>query len=62
MSNAIGLFSGYSGGENRTTNYCLLVMKRMQSSKRYFNVASTGADGAAGLANMLRGRTWNEFE
>lgn len=27
MSGNVTLFSGYSGGENRTTNYCLLVLK-----------------------------------
>ena len=27
MGKAISLFSGYSQGENRTTNYCLLILK-----------------------------------
>ena len=27
MGKEISLFSGYSQGENRTTNYCLLVLR-----------------------------------
>jgi hypothetical protein len=29
MTRPISLFSGYSQGENRTTNYCLLLLKML---------------------------------
>jgi len=34
MTRAISLFSGYSQGENRTTNYCLLLLKMLYEENR----------------------------
>jgi hypothetical protein len=36
MSRLISLFSGYSQGENRTTNYCLLVLKMLYEENPKF--------------------------
>jgi hypothetical protein len=36
MSRAISLFSGYSQGENRTTNYCLLLLKMLYEENPKF--------------------------
>ena len=36
MSRPISLFSGYSKGENRTTNYCLLVLKMLYEENPKF--------------------------
>ncbi len=36
MSKAISLFSGYSQGENRTTNYCLLLLKMLYEENPKF--------------------------
>ena len=36
MSKHISLFSGYSQGENRTTNYCLLLLKMLYEENPKF--------------------------
>jgi hypothetical protein len=50
MSRAISLFSGYSQGENRTTNYCLLLLKMIYEENPKFlaEVMSTLIDEEMG--------------
>src|SRR5437667_8927363 len=43
MSAEISLFSGYSQKENRTTNYCLLVLKMLYEENPKFLAEVLGA-------------------
>lgn len=56
MSKPISLFSGYSQSENRTTNYCLLMLKMLyDESPRFLGqvlgaLASVDVSGKIGVA------------
>ena len=53
MSRPISLFSGYSQGENRTTNYCLLLLKMLYEENPKFLAEVMGALVGEDLGGLI---------
>ena len=53
MGKPISLFSGYSQGENRTTNYCLLLLKMLYEENPKFLAEAIAKLAGDGVGNEI---------